>query len=262
MLGGRNITFMCALRQVVEKYREGQQNVHCVFIDMEKAYDRVLRAEVWNCLRMKGVPEGYVRLIQDMYRRCTTQIRCATGVTMDFEVNVGVHRGSVLSPLLFNIVMDFLTEEVRLEAPWNMMFADDVVLCTETKEEVEEQLESWRRALEDRELKVNRQKTEYLYAGEGTVMTGSVKLGENETPRGNGFRYLGSTVQADGGLDLEVEKRIQAGWNNWRKLTGALCDKRVPLRVKSRVYKFMVLPAMMYGLETAAITKTQGKNWR
>ena len=46
---------------------------------------------------------------------------------------------------------------------------------------------------------------------------GSVKLGENEIPRENGFRYLGSIAQADGGLDLEVEKRIQAGWNNWRK---------------------------------------------
>ena len=141
-----------------------------------------------------------MRLIQDMYRGCTTQIRCAAGVTRDFEVNVGVHQGSVLSPLLFNIVMDCLTEEVRLEAPWNTMFSDDVVLCTKTKEEVEEQLESWRRALEDRGLKVNRQKTEYLCAGGGTVVTGSVKLGENKIPRGNGFRYLGSTVQADGGL--------------------------------------------------------------
>ena len=88
---------------------------------------------------------------------------------------------------------------------------------------------------------------------------GSVKLGENEIPRGNGFRYLGSTVQADGGLDLEVKMRIQAGWNNWRKLTGVLCDKSVPLRVKSRIYKLMVLPAMMYGFETAAITKRQGE---
>ena len=57
-----------------------------------------------------------------------------------------------------------------------------------------------------------------------------------------------------------MEKRIQAGWNNWRKLTGVLCNKCVPLRVKSRIYKLMVLPAMMYGLETAAITKrTRGK---
>ena len=44
---GRSITdAIFALRQVVKKYREGQQNVHCVFIDMEKACDRVPRAEV------------------------------------------------------------------------------------------------------------------------------------------------------------------------------------------------------------------------
>ena len=62
-----------------------------------------------------------------------------------------------------------------------------------------------------------------------------------------------------GWVRVRVEKRIQAGWNNWRKLTGVLYDKRVPLRVKSRIYKLMVLPAMMYGLETAAITKRQGE---
>ena len=63
---GRSTTdAIFALRQVVEKYREGRQNVHCVLTDMEKAYDRVPRAEVWNCLRLKGVP-GCVRLIQDM----------------------------------------------------------------------------------------------------------------------------------------------------------------------------------------------------
>ena len=52
-------------------------------------------------------------------------------------VSIGVHQGSALSPLLFAIMMDCLTEEVRLEATWNMMFVDDVVLCTEIKEEVE-----------------------------------------------------------------------------------------------------------------------------
>ena len=117
--------------------------------------------------------------------------QCATGVIRDFEVSVRVDQGSTLSPLLFTIVMDYLTGEVRLEAPRNMMFADDVVLCMETKEEVEELLESWRRALEDQGLQVGRQKTEYLCAGGGASVTGSVKLGEYELPRGNWFKCRG-----------------------------------------------------------------------
>ena len=55
-----------------------------VYIDLKKAYDRVPREEVWNCLRLKGVTESYVRLIQDMYRDSQTQIRCADGLDEPF----------------------------------------------------------------------------------------------------------------------------------------------------------------------------------
>ena len=39
-----------ALRMLMEKYREGQRELHCVFVDLEKAYDRVLREELWYCI--------------------------------------------------------------------------------------------------------------------------------------------------------------------------------------------------------------------
>ena len=50
-----------AARQVIEKYREMQKELHMMFIDLEKAYDRVPRQEVWRCLREQGVPEKYVQ---------------------------------------------------------------------------------------------------------------------------------------------------------------------------------------------------------
>ena len=58
---------MFALRLLMEKYREGQRELHCMFVDLEKAYDRVPRQELWECMRQSGVAEKYVRIMQYMY---------------------------------------------------------------------------------------------------------------------------------------------------------------------------------------------------
>ncbi|KAK3537905.1 hypothetical protein QTP70_024567 [Hemibagrus guttatus] len=80
-----------ALRILMEKYRDGQRELHCVFVDWEKAYDRVPREELWYCMRKSGVAEKYVRVVQDMYERSRTVVRCAVGQTEEFKVEVGLH---------------------------------------------------------------------------------------------------------------------------------------------------------------------------
>ncbi|KAK3548632.1 hypothetical protein QTP70_015940, partial [Hemibagrus guttatus] len=130
-----------------------------VLENLEKAYDRVPREELWYCMRKSGVAEKYVRVVQDMYEqqcRSRTVVRCAVGQTEEFKVEVGLHQGSALSPFLFAIVMDQLSEEVRQESPWTMMFADDIVISSESREQVEQNLERWRFALDRRGRKVSR----------------------------------------------------------------------------------------------------------
>ena len=89
-----------------------------------------------------GIVENYVRLVQDMYEGSETVVRCAIGTTESFKIKVGLHQGSALSPFLFAVIMEKLTDEVRREPPWTMLFADDIVSCEETREEVERRLES------------------------------------------------------------------------------------------------------------------------
>ena len=60
----------------------------------------------------------------------------------------------------------------------------------------------------------------------------------------------------DGELDAEIDPRIQAGWQNWRKLSGVLCDRRLSSRLKGMIFKTVVRPAMTYGTETWAIKKS------
>ena len=64
-------------------------------------------------------------------------------------------------------------------------------------------------------------------------------------------------MQESGGCEREVKKRVQAGWNGWRRVSGVIYDRRLPARVKEKVYSLMVSPAMMYELETVAVTKKQ-----
>ncbi|KAK3545265.1 hypothetical protein QTP70_002782 [Hemibagrus guttatus] len=245
-----------ALRILMEKYRDGQRELHCVFVDWEKAYDRVPREELWYCMRKSGVAEKYVRVVQDMYERSRTVVRCAVGQTEEFKVEVGLHQGSALSPFLFAIVMDQLSEEVRQESPWTMMFADDIVICSESREQVEENLERWRFALERRGMKVSRSKTEYMCVNEREG-SGTVRLQGEEVKKVQEFKYLGSTVQSNGECGKEVKKRVQAGWNGWRKVSGVLCDQKISARIKGKVYRTVVRAAMLYGLETVSLRKRQ-----
>ena len=88
---------------------------------MEKAYNRVSREELWYVMRRFGLEEKYVWVVWDMYDDSMTAVRCAVGMTEWFKVGVGLHQGSALSPFLFAVLMDWLTNEVREESSWTMM---------------------------------------------------------------------------------------------------------------------------------------------
>ena len=53
-------------------------------------------------------------------------------------------------------------------------------------------------------------------------------------PRVKEFKYLGSTVHESGSCEREVKKRVQAGWNAWRRVSRVICDRRLPARVKEK----------------------------
>ena len=96
----------------MEKYR-GQTELRCFFVDLAKAFDRVAREEMWYYMRKSGVADKYVKKMQDIHESCKTVVGCAVFVTEEFKVEVGLHEGSALSPFLFTMVMDRLTDEVR-----------------------------------------------------------------------------------------------------------------------------------------------------
>ena len=73
-----------------------------------------------------------------------TVVTCTVGVMDGFKVEVLLRQGLALSYFLFAMVMDRLTDEARQESPWMILFADDILICSESRELVEENQERWR----------------------------------------------------------------------------------------------------------------------
>ena len=78
------------------------------------------------------------------------------------DVQVGVHQASVLSLLLFIIVMEALSPHFRTGCPWELLYADDLVITAETVSELLEKFRVWKANLEYKGLRVNVGKTKIL----------------------------------------------------------------------------------------------------
>ena len=196
------------------------------------------------------MPEKYIGLVKNMYNQCETVVGYAAGTSQPFAVAVGLNHVSAFSPILCAIMMNSLTENIRKEARWPMMFADDVVLCAREKGVLELEMEQWREALEKRGVKDVKSMCK-----NGTPL-GSVEMRSAQLPQVTEFKYLGSTLQRDEDMHADVNKRTQCGWNNWRKRSGVLCDKRMPLHVKGKIHENIVQPAITYGMETIPMTSS------
>ena len=105
-------------------------------MDLEKAFDRVPRDGVWCALRYMGVDNGLIQVIQSMYNDPKIAVKFKGGSTRFFEVKVFVHQGSVLSPLLFIIVLEAISGRFRSGLPLELLYAEDLALVAESKEEL------------------------------------------------------------------------------------------------------------------------------
>ena len=137
---------------------------------------------------------------QAMYESPMKVVRCTVGVT---DVEVGLHQGWALSPFQFAMVMDRLTDEVRQESLWTMMLADDIVICCESREQLEEKPREGEACAGNKWNEGQLQQDPILSWCECRRQTEEQGV---EVEKIHEFKYLGSSVQTISECGKKVKK--------------------------------------------------------
>ena len=278
------------MRRLEELARDFNTPLHAAFVDFRKAFDSVNRQALWELLRARGVAEKLVGLLEDLYSGCGAQV-VANGHTSDyFAMSSGVRQGCPMSPILFNVFMDFLARIVMhkcqekgvkgyrmayridgqlVSAPSGqdahmailmLMYADDLVLMADNAAGLEIALRVLEQTAEEWGMKLNYTKTQAMVFGNsGQERTQVIQLQEGQIQHVNEFRYLGSIHQDSVQQDTELSTRIrQAGVAFHDLQRKVFSDRGVSLTSKMRIYKAIVVPILIYGAaESWAPTRAQ-----
>ena len=190
-----------ALRRLCERAIEYDQDLHLVFVDQEKAFDRVNRDKLWKVLEQYGFMGQLLDNIRAIYANSRRAVRTARGTSDWFPVTSGVRQGCSLSPLLFVIYMDQITKEANPdpEALNKLMFADDQAMMSNDKTQLQEHIDQPNESCETYSMKISTSKTEVM-----TVSKRPDKLDINI----NGTQLKQTNEFTENGkLDREIETR-------------------------------------------------------
>ena len=164
------------------------------------------------------IPDHHTCLLRNLYAGQEATVRTGHGTTDWFQIGKGVHKGCILSPCLFNLHVEYIMRNARLDEAQvrikiagrninNLRYADDTILLAERGEELKSLLMKVKEDSEKAGLKLNIQKTKIMALG--PITSWQIDGETMETVRD--FIFLGSKTTADGGCSHEIEKCLLLG---------------------------------------------------
>ena len=247
------------LKTLTDKYFQKKQKLYACFIDFRKAFDSVWRDALLYKLLKAGIGGPFGRLIQNIYSNTKVQIKLENGLTESFKDNVGVKQGCILSPALFKIFINDLPEifgdhchptTLFKKKVSCLMFADDVVLVSETEEGLQNSLNEIFQYSEKWRLNVNTDKSKIMIFNKaGKMCKLKFLLGNEVLENVNSYNYLGITLtpscnlkHAINALDLKAKKAMF-------KVRSSLFNTSITPDICMRIYDTLIRPISTYCAE-------------
>ena len=213
---------------------------------------------MWKILEIYGIPKKFISLIQSMYDGSESCVRVGNDHTEWFTVATGVRQGDVLSPLLFNILLDFVLREIdgiECGIEWNgtkklrdLDYADDICLLANDIDEMQTMVDTLVIEGVKIGLTVNAAKTEVMKIQMQEPR--SVSISNTNLREVNSFVYLGSRVCSDGDIRSEVNIRIGKATYAFNCLNKVWKADRIYLATKLKLFNAIVISVLLYGCDS------------
>jgi len=149
------------ITQMIEKKKATNRELHLLFIDLTKAYDRIPLNKLWEILDRLAINTRLIEAIKALYKGSSSKIKIGNLITKGFKVTKGLGQGCSLSPTIFKIYLDRVLRKwkrrcqpmgIPIQNPhvYSLNFADDQVLITQDHDDMEftarklkEEYEKW-----------------------------------------------------------------------------------------------------------------------
>src|ERR1700712_2607442 len=254
------------IRLIVEQSLEFQSPLYLVFVDFEKAFDRIDREAIWNTLAKRNIPAKIIRLIRALYENASCSVLHCGKLSDEFTVKTGVRQGCVLSPLLFITVLDEVLRETVQRGQqgiwWTLTkklddldFADDVCLLSNSIGGMQAKLRRLYSAGLKRGLKINIGKTKLMRIN--TNNSTPVEINGAVIEEVSEFCYLGSMMSTNGGTAEDIHSRITKARAVYGGLSNVWNADTLNIRTKMRIFNACVLSVLLYGSETWRIVGSE-----
>jgi len=217
------------LRQIIEKV-SATDNISLLvnFIDFKKAFDSIHRPSVWRILKLYGIPERIITIIQSFGKGCRCAVRVDGRLGDWFDIITGVRQGCVLSPLIFLIVMDWILKKATAGhttgLQWlsqthlcDLDFADDVALLDHTWSGMRDLTEKVKDQAASLGLKINTSKTKIISIGK-CIGNESLEIDGERVEKVEEFCYLGSFLSNNSSCDKEIKVRLGKAHSTFGRL--------------------------------------------
>lgn len=265
--GRSTIDQIYILKEAIAKYWEFGKSFYGLFIDFSKAYDSIYREKIWHKMESFGIPKKLIKLATLSVNDSKSKVKIENEYSSSFDIKTGVRQGDIISPTLFNIALEGALKELKktdygikignkISA---LAFADDVVLLSETREELQKMLEILKRETRTMGLKINDNKTKLVRFGRGTENEEDITEIEQQYEQVETFKYLGVIVSSQSEEHIEIKNRINLASRSLHALNKLLSTRLLSHRTKLKIYKTIIRPVLLYGAETWTLDKNTEK---